>query len=74
MEVTKSPTSPLAVSGCNFYGIKWDAQAVASIQTVADGLVANAKALGALAKVFKSQNINIECLLKVEQDEVEQDK
>jgi hypothetical protein len=68
MKVKKSPTSPLTVSGCDFYGVKWDAQAVAAIQTVADGLVANAQALGALAEVFKSQNINIECLLKVEQD------
>ena len=63
----KSKPQPVTtVQDCQFYGVKWDAQAVSAIQTVADGLVANAQALGKLADVFKSQSINIECLFKVE--------
>tara|TARA_R110002126_G_scaffold273647_1_gene418242 strand:- start:456 stop:659 length:204 start_codon:yes stop_codon:yes gene_type:complete len=62
---TKTPEPSNTISNCQFYGVKWDAQAVSAIQTVAEGLVANAQALGKLAELFKSQNINIECLLKV---------
>ena len=64
----KSKPQPVTtVQDCQFYGVKWDAQAVSAIQTVADGLVANAQALGKLAEVFKSQNINVECLMKIEE-------
>jgi hypothetical protein len=53
------------VAGCTFTGVHWDAQAVGAVQTVADGLVANAKALGALAEVFKGQNIRMAPMIYV---------
>lgn len=61
----KKPAPPTVVKDSQFYGVHWDAKAVDAIHTIADGLVHNAKALGTLAEVLKSQNINIECLLKV---------
>lgn len=63
---TKTLASGTRIENSQFYGVRWDAQAIAAVQTVADGLVANAQALGKLAEVFKAQNINIECLVKVE--------
>jgi len=64
---SKKPAAPsgTTVTNSQFYGVHWDAKSVEAIQTVADGLVANAQALGALAQVFKSQNIRVECLLKI---------
>ena len=53
------------IQDCQFYGVKWDATAVQAIQTIAEGLVENAKGLGALAAVLKSQNVQIDCLIKV---------
>lgn len=53
------------VQNSQFYGVHWDAKAVSAIQTVADGLVKNAEGLKALAEVFRSQNITVECLLKI---------
>lgn len=41
-----------------FIGVSWDKATLATIQTVAQGLLN-------LTELFKSQNIEIECLLKV---------
>ena len=60
-----APTPSTTIQNSTFYGVHWDAQAVAAVQTVADGLVANAQALGKLADLFKSQNIEFECLVKI---------
>jgi hypothetical protein len=65
-KTAKSAEPTTRIENSEFYGVRWDAQAVSAIQTVADGLLANAQALGKLAEVFKSQNINIECLIKIE--------
>jgi hypothetical protein len=54
------------VQNCQFYGVKWDAAATEAVQTVADGLLANAKALDKLIDVFKAQHVEIECMLKVQ--------
>lgn len=61
------------VSNCDFYGVKWDGKAVESVIVVAEALRENAKAIEANAKsiqslieVFKAQNVEIQCLLKVE--------
>ena len=66
--VKASVVKPPAVSVVNttFTGIHWDSKSVQTVQTVAEGLVENAKALGQLASLFRSQNIQIECLLKIE--------
>jgi hypothetical protein len=55
------------VKNSTFQGVVYDAKAVDAIETIADGLLENAKALGKLAEVLKSSNVEIECLLKLEQ-------
>ena len=47
------------VSNCSFYGVKWDAEALESVNYVAKGLLN-------LTELFKTQGINIECLIKIE--------
>lgn len=54
------------ITNSQFTGVHWDAKAIDTVQTVAEGLVENARALAALANLFASQHINIECLLKIE--------
>lgn len=54
------------VSHCNFVGVQYDAKAVDAIETIAEGLVENAKALGKLAEVLKASNVQIESLLELE--------
>lgn len=54
------------VKDCQFYGIKWDAQSIESVKIVAQALQTNAEALKNLTTVFTSQNINVECLLKID--------
>jgi hypothetical protein len=46
------------ISNNQFYGVKWDAQAIETVNTVA-------KALLNLTELFKIQDIKIDCLLKV---------
>lgn len=53
------------IEACTFTGVHWDATAVQAIQTIADGLVQNAKGLTALAELLKSQNVNIEAMVKL---------
>jgi len=67
------PAAGAMISDCNFTGINWDAKAVSAVQTLADGLLANAKAnrenaeaMGKLVSVFRAQQIDIECLIKLE--------
>ena len=47
------------VENCVFTGVKWDKEALESVNNVS-------KALLNLTELYKSQNINIECLLKAE--------
>lgn len=48
------------ITNCTFNGVKWDDKALESVNLVA-------KALLNMTQLFKSQNIEIECLLKLEQ-------
>ena len=52
------------ISNNTFTGVVWDAQAVEAVTYVAQGLLN-------LTELFKTQNIQIESLLKVEQSKVE---
>jgi hypothetical protein len=45
------------ITNCNFYGIKWEKEALETLQTVAEALLN-------LTKVFASTNVQIDCLLK----------
>ena len=47
------------ISNCTLYGVKWDAEALEPVKHVA-------KALLNLTELFKTQGINIECLIKIE--------
>jgi len=49
------------ITHCTFYGVKWDGQAIESINNVA-------KALLNLTELFRAQNIQIDALLKIEPD------
>ena len=62
---TVKPAPVTAITGCNFYGVKWDAAATQAVQTIADGLLANAKAMDKLIDVFKAQNVEINNLLTI---------
>ncbi len=64
MKKEKAPAGNSA-TGCSFVGVQYDAKAVDSIKTIADGLVENAKALGKLAEVLKASNVTIEALLRL---------
>jgi hypothetical protein len=47
-----------SISDSEFYGVKWDAEALQSVQTVAQALLN-------LTELFKAQNIHIDSLLHV---------
>lgn len=58
------------VSNCTFVGVQFDAKAVGAIETIAEGLVENAKALGLLAQVLKASNVNVEAMLRFDTPKV----
>ena len=60
-ELEKKPTNCHTVQNCVFTGVKWDEQAIEGVNTVA-------KALLNLTELYKSQNIEIDCMLKVESE------
>lgn len=63
---TKKTVKPkITISDCKFVGVMFDAKAVGAIDTIASGLVENAKALGVLARVLNASNVNIETMLEV---------
>lgn len=64
---TPSPP-PVIIEHCTFNGVNWDAPAVKMAQTIADGLQANAEALGKLVGVLHASHVTIESMLKVGAD------
>ena len=54
------------ITNCNFTGVQFDEAATEAITTIAEGLVENAKALGALAYVLKASNVELETMLKID--------
>ena len=67
-KIIKKPEPTTLIQNCDFYGVKWDAQAINTVQTVAEGLLANARALEKLADVFAAQNVQIDSLLIVNRE------
>jgi hypothetical protein len=63
--VEKKPAPTTSLEHCNFYGVHWDAAATEAVQTVAEGLLANAKAMDKLIDVFKAQNVQINNMLHI---------
>ena len=59
-------TNGKMITGCNFVGVQFDAKAVNAIETIAAGLVENAKALGALAQVLKASNVKIDAMMRID--------
>ena len=59
-------TNGKTITGCNFVGVQYDAKAVNAIETIANGLVENAKALGAMAQVLKASNVEIGAMLRID--------
>jgi hypothetical protein len=57
-----------AITNCSMVGVKFDAKAVDAIETIADGLVENAKALGILARVLNGSNVQIDSMIRIEGD------
>ena len=58
-------TGNIDVSNCEFNAVKWDENAVSAVETIATGLVENAKALGVLAEVLKASNVHIDTLVHI---------
>lgn len=48
----------VSVNNSQFYGVKWDGQAIEAVNNVS-------RALLNISELFKSQNIHIDCLLNV---------
>jgi hypothetical protein len=66
------PEPPVtSISNCEFYGVKWDVDAMGTVALLAQALVANADAIMAnadavssIADMFKAGNVNIEAMVK----------
>ena len=56
----------LTIQNNEFVGVKFTEPASQAIQTLAEALLENARAIGRLADVFKANNITVESLLKLE--------
>ena len=54
------PKPQTTIKDCTFYGVRWDAQALDSIQLVAQALLN-------LTTLFRSQEIHIDAMIKVDQ-------
>ena len=65
-EAARNIPATKIISGCEFVGAKYDAKAVGAIETIAEGLVENAKALGSLASVLRHSNVTVESMLKID--------
>jgi len=59
MKKTKKSTKGTKVCNNTFTGVHWDAEATESVYLVAKGLLN-------LTELFKSQNIQIESMLKID--------
>lgn len=53
------------VENCSFTGVQFDAKAVDAIQTIAEGLLENAKSLGKLSEVLRAGNVHIDAMVKI---------
>jgi hypothetical protein len=60
-------STPLIIQNCNFTGIDWESDALQAVQTTINALQTVANSLCNLTEFFRSQHINIECLLKIDQ-------
>lgn len=58
-EMKEQEEKGMSINNCNFEAVVWDKKAVESIQTVAQALLN-------LTELFKTTNVTIECLLKLE--------
>lgn len=61
-EVDRRPNN---ITNCKFVGVEFDAATMEAVIAVADGLAANANALGSLAKMLNSGNVNVESMIKL---------
>lgn len=55
-----------SIRDCSFVGVQYDAKAVNAIETIAQGLVENAKALGALAQILRASNVEIQAMVRMD--------
>jgi hypothetical protein len=65
MAKPKQASNNIVING-DINGIKWDAQAISVLQTVATGFLQNAIGLQKLASILLSSNITMETLIKLE--------
>ena len=54
------------IENCQFYGVKWDEEAIESVKIIASALLETAKALHELSHVLKASNVTIESMVKVD--------
>jgi len=59
-----------SIENCSFVGVQYDAKAVSAIETIATGLVENAKALGALAAILKASNVELQSFIRIDGSEL----
>jgi len=62
VQIDVKPETPSThISQCSFIGVQWDKSSLETINLVAKGLVN-------LTELFKTQNVEIEALLKITSD------
>ena len=60
--------APVVIKNCTAIGVQYDAKALDTITMLASALEENAAAIGALARVLRASNVNVEALFKVTQE------
>lgn len=66
IRVSGKPPSRFVIQDSQFIGVQFDAPAVEAVKVVAEGLLETARGLGKLAHVLNASNVNIETMLKIE--------
>lgn len=66
-KVKKVEPVTTTITNCSFVGTQWDAQAIESVSMVAKGLLN-------LSELFRTQNINIDSMLKINTNEPKQNE
>lgn len=65
-KAAEAATKGASLENCQLTGVHYDAKAVNAIDTIAQGLVENAKALGTLAKVLNASHVKIDTLIRID--------
>lgn len=73
VKMAKEELAGNTIQSCNFHGVEYSEEFVETVSAIADAIhknaeacLKNAEALCNIAEVFKSSNVNIESMVKIE--------